>query len=60
MFDAIARFRKKYTLALLLFFAGTALAFYTSATLTEYTIFSGTILAIFGGADVLEKQVEAS
>ena len=46
MIETIERFRKKYTLAVLLFFAGTGLAFYTAATLTSYTIFAGTLLAV--------------
>ena len=57
MIDTIARFRKKYTLALLLYVAGTGLAFYTSATLTAYTVFAGTLLAIFGSADLVDKKV---
>lgn len=58
MIDTIGRFRKKYTLALLIFFAGTGLAFYTSATLTAYTIFAGTLLTIFGSADLVDKKVK--
>ena len=57
MIDTISKFRKKYTLALLLFFAGTGLAFYTQASLTEYTVFSGVLLAIFGSADLVDKKV---
>lgn len=57
MIDAIQKFRKKYTLALLLFVAGTALAFKVDATLGEYTAFAGVLLAIFGGADLVDKKV---
>ena len=57
MIDAVARFRKKYTLALLLYVAGTALAFYTNASLGTYTVFAGTLLAIFGSADLVDKKV---
>ena len=57
MIETVARFRKKYTLALLLFAAGTLLAFTSSATLTEYTVFAGVLLAIFGTADVVGKTV---
>ena len=57
MIDATSKFRKKYTLALLLYVAGTALAFYTDATLTAYTFFAGTLLAIFGSADLIDKKV---
>ena len=57
MIETIGRFRKKYTLALLLFAAGTALALYTKATLTEYTVFAATLLGIFGTQDVFDKKV---
>ncbi|MEE9158966.1 MAG: hypothetical protein V3U60_11330 [Gammaproteobacteria bacterium] len=57
MIDAIQKFRKKYTLALLLYAAGTSLAFYTKADLGAYTLFAGTLLAIFGGADLVDKKV---
>ena len=57
MIDTISKFRKKYSLALMLFFAGTALAFYTHATLFEYTGFSAVLLAIFGTADLVDKKV---
>lgn len=58
MTDTPARFRKKYALALMLFVAGTVLAFYTHATLTQYTFFAGTLLAIFGTADLIDNKVE--
>ena len=58
MLETVSRFRKKYTLAILLFIAGTALAFKTGAELGEYTVFAGTLLAIFGGADLVDKKVE--
>ena len=57
MIDAIQKFRKKYTLAILLFVAGTVLAFYTGATLGAYTMFAGTLLTIFGSADLVDKKV---
>ena len=57
MIDAIQRFRKKYTLALLLFVTGSVLAFVNHATLGEYTAFAGVLLAIFGGADLVDKKV---
>ncbi len=56
MIDAIQKFRKKYTLALLLYVTGTAFAFYVKASMTEYTIFAGTLLAIFGAADLVDKD----
>lgn len=55
MTETVARFRKKYSLAVMLFFAGTGLAFYTAATLTQYSFFAGTLLAIFGAADLVDK-----
>lgn len=55
--DTVSRFKKKYTLALLLWAAGSVLAFMTKATLSEYTMFAGTVLTIFGIADVSEKKV---
>lgn len=57
MIDTVARFRKKYTLALLLFGVGSALAFVNGATLGEYTLFAGTLLAIFGSADLADKKL---
>jgi len=57
MIDTIQRFRKKYTLALLLFGVGSVLAFTTGATLGEYTVFTGTVLAIFGSADLADKKL---
>ena len=57
MINTLARFRKKYTLAILLYVSGTALAFYSGSGLGEYTIFAGTLLAIFGGADLVDKKV---
>lgn len=55
MMETISNFRKKYTLAMLMFLAGTALAFITKATLGDYTLFCGTVLAIFGTADLVDK-----
>jgi len=57
MIDAMSKFRKKYTLALLLFAGGTAIAVMTKASLGDYTFFMGTLLTIFGGADLVDKKV---
>ncbi|MBW2561905.1 MAG: hypothetical protein JRE40_13765 [Deltaproteobacteria bacterium] len=57
MIDTIQRFRKKYTLAILLFITGSVLAFTNDASLGEYTAFAGVLLAIFGGADLVDKKV---
>jgi len=53
----MSKFRKKYTLALLLFAGGTAIAVMTKASLGDYTFFMGTLLTIFGGADLVDKKV---
>ena len=55
MINVIEKFRKKYTLTLLIFVAGSALAIYTKASLTDYTWFAGTLLAIFGTQDLTDK-----
>jgi len=57
MVDTLQKFRKKYTLALLLFIVGSILAFTTKASLGEYTAFAGVVLTIFGGADLVDKKV---
>ena len=56
MIDAIRQFRKKYTLAMLMFIAGTTLAFVEGSTLLEYSTFCGVLLAIFGAADLVDKD----
>lgn len=58
MIDAIARFRKKYTLALLLYVAGTAQAFVNDWSATGYTAFAALLLGIFGAADLIDNKVE--
>ena len=54
--QTISQFRKKYTLAILLYLAGTTIAIMTKATLGEYTFFAGTVLSIFGTADLIDKD----
>jgi len=56
MIEKFARWRKKYTLTLLCWMGGTALAFYTGATLLQYTAFVGTLLTAFGAADLADKD----
>ena len=56
MLDAINRWRKKYTLTLLLWVSGTALAFYTDATLLQYTAFATLLLTSFGVQDLVDKE----
>jgi len=58
MMEAISQWRKKYTLALMLYVSGTVLAFYTDATLTQYSVFAGVLLAVFGTADLVDKKVK--
>ena len=57
MVDAISRWRKKYTLALLIFVAGTVLAFVNKSSLGEYTGFATLLLGVFGAADLVDKKV---
>lgn len=49
--------RKKFSLVLLLWVAGTVLAFMSGATLGEYTVFSATLLSAFGVADLVDKKL---
>ena len=55
--ETISRFRKKYTLALLLYAAGTIMAFAFAWTAGEYTTFAALLLGIFGTADLVDKKV---
>ena len=50
-------FRKKFTLTLMVFVAGTVLAFTTGASLGAYTAFVTVVLAVFGTADVADKKL---
>lgn len=56
MTDVLQQFRKKYTLALLIFFAGTAHAFIYAWSAGEYTMFATLILGTFGVADLIDKD----
>ena len=58
MVDTIARFRKKYTLTLLIWASGTGLAFYMGESLGAYTAFATLLLSVFGAADLVDKKVE--
>ncbi len=53
----MSKFRKKYTLALLLWASGTALAFTVETTLGEYTAFAALLLSAFAAADLVDKKV---
>lgn len=53
----ISRFRKKYTLALLVFGVGTIHSFVYGWSAGEYTAFAALILGIFGTADLVDKKV---
>lgn len=57
LLEFITKFRKKFTLTLLLWASGTALAFYTDAGLGAYTAFATLLLASFGTADLVDKKV---
>ncbi len=56
MVDMVSRFRKKYTLAILLFLAGTAHSFYFQWSAGEYTTYAMLLLGIFGSADLVDKK----
>lgn len=49
--------RKKFTLTLLIWAAGTALAFQTTATLGAYSAFAAMLLAGFAAADLVDKKI---
>ena len=57
MVDAIARWRKKYTLALLIFAVGSTLALKAGSSLGEYTAFATILLGVFGAQDLVDKKV---
>jgi len=50
--------RKKFSLTLLLWASGTALAFHTNSDLGSYTAYATLLLGIFGAADLVDKKVE--
>lgn len=52
----VARFRKKYTLVLLMFFSGTVMAFADPWTAEEYRWFCVMLLAIFGPMDLADNR----
>ena len=56
MIEKFSRWRKKYTLTLLCWAAGTGLAFYAGATLLQYTAFCAMLLGSFGVADLVDKE----
>ncbi len=49
------RWRKKYTLTILCWAAGSALAFYTNADLGPYAYFCRALPAMFGASDLVDK-----
>lgn len=55
MIKTIERFRKKYTLTLLIFFAGTAHSFVHTWSAGDFTNFCLLILGTFGVADLTDK-----
>ena len=52
------RFRKKYALALLIWAAGSFLAYDVNAGLGEYTAFATILLGVFGTQDLVDKKVQ--
>ena len=57
MVDTISRFRKKYTLTLLLFTAGTVQAFMFKWGAAEYMSFATLLLGVFGTQDLFDKKM---
>lgn len=55
--NSIARFRKKYTLTLLIFATGSVHAFWFAWSAGEYTAFVSLLLGLFGSADLVDKKV---
>lgn len=56
MIETLSRFRKKYTLALLLFLVGSAHSFVNTWSASEFTTFAALLLGIFGTADLVDKD----
>lgn len=54
----MTRFRKKFTLTLLIYVAGTALAFHAGSGLGEYTAFATLLLGVFGSQDLVDKKMK--
>jgi hypothetical protein len=57
MVNSIARWRKKYTLTLLIFVFGSALSWKLGSSLGEYTAFATLLLGVFGTQDLVDKKV---
>lgn len=55
--SAASRFRKKYTLAIMLYLSGTTMAFIFEWSATEYTAFAALLLGIFGAQDLVDKKM---
>jgi hypothetical protein len=53
--EAASRFRKKYTLVILMFVSGTTLAFLQTWTAEDYRWFCIVLLAIFGPMDLADN-----
>ena len=50
----------KFQLTIMLFIAGTAVAFLRDSTLVEYTAFGSFLLSIYAGAEVTDKKLNIS
>ena len=57
MISQVALWRKKYTLAILLFLSGTAQTFLFQWSAGEFTTFAALLLGIFGTADLADKKL---
>ena len=56
MIDTVKQFRKKYTLAIMIFIVGVVHSFLYGWSAGELTMFCSMILGIFGVADLVDKD----
>jgi len=57
MTEVLAKFKKKFALAVMFWGTGSLLAFYVHAGLGEYTAFTTIVLGLFKAADVADKKL---
>ena len=57
MVETVARFRKKYTLTLLLFAGGMFHSFHFAWDAGNFITFATLLLSAFGAADLVDKKV---
>jgi len=57
MADVLAKFKKKFALAVMFWATGSVIAFMVHSTLGEYTAFTAIVLGLFAGGDVADKKL---